>query len=89
LSDEVQQKYVGVFSSISPNKNVKYENVSPLNKTWMGIFDKYKKAFINGDQAFPLVVTTEYFRVINEVASGRVAAADGGKTLQTFIDNNK
>ena len=31
----------------------------------------YSKVFMNGDQAFPLDVTTEYFRVINEVASGQ------------------
>jgi len=40
---------------------------------------------MNGDQAFPLDVTTEYFRVINDVASGNVQPADAAKQLQTFI----
>jgi len=89
LLDEVQQKYLGVIGSTSVNKNVKYENLAPMNQRWIDIFAKYDKTFINGDQAFPLAVTTEYFRVINEVASGKIAVADGGKTLQTFIANNK
>jgi raffinose/stachyose/melibiose transport system substrate-binding protein len=42
---------------------------------------------MNGDQAFPLDVTTEYFRVINEVASGNIKPEDAGKAMQTFIAN--
>lgn len=88
-SDEVQQKYLGVLGSISVNKNVKYANLAPMNQRWLDIFAKYDKAFINGDQAFPLAVATEYFRVINEVAAGKIPVADGGKTLQAFIATSK
>ncbi|WP_026785189.1 ABC transporter substrate-binding protein [Pleomorphomonas koreensis] len=89
LSDEVQQKYLGTFGSISVNADVKYDKVNPLDQRWLDIFAKYKATYINGDQAFPLDVTTEYFRVINEVASGNLAPQDGGKTLATFIANHK
>ena len=89
MSDEVQQKYLGTFGSISVNANVKYDNVNPLDQRWIDIFAKYKATYVNGDQAFPLDVTTEYFRVINEVASGNLAPEDGGKTLATFIANHK
>ncbi|MDR3440269.1 ABC transporter substrate-binding protein [Telmatospirillum sp.] len=89
LSDEVQQKYLGVIGSISVNAHVKYDNVDALNQRWLDIFAKYTKTFVNGDQAFPLNVTTEYFRVINEVASGSIAPENGGKTLQIFISANK
>lgn len=87
LSDKVQQDNLGAFGSISVNSNVKYENVDPLDQKWIDIFAKYSKIFMNGDQAFPLDVTTEYFRVINEVASGNIKPEDAGKTLQTFIAN--
>jgi raffinose/stachyose/melibiose transport system substrate-binding protein len=40
---------------------------------------------MNGDQAFPLDVTTEYFRVINDVASGSIEPADAAKQMQAFI----
>jgi raffinose/stachyose/melibiose transport system substrate-binding protein len=40
---------------------------------------------MNGDQAFPLDVTTEYFRVVNDVAAGNTEPADAAKQLQTFI----
>ena len=32
-------------------------------------------------------MTTEYFRVINEVASGNMTPEDATKQMQTFIDN--
>lgn len=87
LSDKVQQENLGAFGSISINSNVKYDKVDPLDQKWMDIFAKYTKIFMNGDQAFPLDVTTEYFRVINEVASGNVRPEDAGKAMQSFIAN--
>ena len=86
-SDAVQQANLGQFGSISINKNVKYENVAPLDQAWMDIFAKYKAVYMNGDQAFPLDVTTEYFRIINEVASGNMTPEDAAKGMQTFIGN--
>lgn len=86
-SDAVQQANLGQFGSISINKNVKYENVVPLNQKWMDIFAKYSAIYMNGDQAFPLDVTTEYFRLINEVASGTMKPEDAAKGMATFIKN--
>lgn len=87
LSDEVQQENLGIFGSISVNSNVAYESVPPLNQTWMDIFANYNEVYMNGDQAFPLDVTTEYFRVINEVASNGLAPEEAAGTMQAFIAN--
>jgi len=78
---------LGQFSTTSINKNVVYEGLRPLDQEWVDIFNQFDAVYMNGDQAFPLDVTTEYFRVINEVASGNVAPADAAGLLQTFIDN--
>lgn len=50
-----------------------------------GDLPEIRKVYMNGDQAFPLDVTTEYFRVINDVASGNTEPADAAKQLQSFI----
>lgn len=84
-SDAVQQEHLGNFGAISINKNVKYENVALLTQKWMDIFSNFSEVYMNGDQAFPLDVTTEYFRVINEVASDAMTPEDAGKAMQTFI----
>jgi raffinose/stachyose/melibiose transport system substrate-binding protein len=85
VSDAVQQSVSGLFGSISINSNVTYTEISPLNQRWMDIFAQYGETFINGDQAFPLDVTTEYFRVINEVASDVLAPEEAGAAMQAFI----
>lgn len=85
ISADVQQTNLGQFGSVSVNKNVKYENVAPLDQAWLDIFATYSQVYMNGDQAFPLDVTTEYFRVINEVASDALAPEEAGKAMQTFI----
>ncbi len=85
LSTKVQQDLVGQISSTSVNKNVQYANQKPLEAEWLDVFKTYGKVYMNGDQAFPLDVTTEYFRVINDVAAGNTAPADAAKQLQTFI----
>lgn len=87
ISTPVQQASLGQFSTTSINKNVVYDNLRSIDQKWLDIFNDYSAVYMNGDQAFPLDVTTEYFRVINEVASGNTAPADAGALLQTFIDN--
>jgi raffinose/stachyose/melibiose transport system substrate-binding protein len=86
-SDEVQQKYLGAFSAISVNKHVKYTDLDPLSAQWLKVFSQYDGLFVNGDQAFPLDVTTEYFRVINEVASDHLDPSKAGAELQKFISH--
>ena len=81
----MQQATLGLFSTTSVNKEVKYENLRPLDAEWLDIFKKYSTVYMNGDQAFPLDVTTEYFRVINEVASGNIDAPTAVQQMQSFI----
>jgi raffinose/stachyose/melibiose transport system substrate-binding protein len=85
ISADVQQANLGQFGSVSVNAGVKYENVAPLDQKWLDIFGKYSNVYMNGDQAFPLDVTTEYWRIINEVASDALAPEEAGKAMQTFI----
>ncbi|WP_438618558.1 ABC transporter substrate-binding protein [Oryzifoliimicrobium ureilyticus] len=87
ISKDTQQAILGQISSTSVNKNVEYANQRPLDAKWLDIFKTYDKIYMNGDQAFPLDVTTEYFRVINEVAGGNMEPTAAGKQLQTFISN--
>jgi raffinose/stachyose/melibiose transport system substrate-binding protein len=84
-SDEVQQKNLGRFGALSVNKNVKYDNISALNRQVLDIFASAKGLYVNGDQAFPLAQTTEYWRIINEVASDNLDPAKAAAEMQAFI----
>jgi len=87
-STEFQQKIVGAFGALSVNKSVQLrENALDLHKEWTGIFADAGGTFVNGDQAFPLDVTTEYFRIINEVASGNMEPKAAADAMQSFISN--
>ncbi|MEQ8480108.1 MAG: extracellular solute-binding protein [Hoeflea sp.] len=87
-SDEFQAEHIGAFGALSVNRNVKQgDDALELHKEWLDVFANAEGTFVNGDQAFPLDVTTEYFRIINELASGNLepqAAADG---MARFIAN--
>ena len=83
-STPVQQANLAAFGG-SVNKNVKSDSAEPLDLAWDKIFNQYKEVFVNGDQAFPLDVTTEYFRVINEVASDHLDPKAAAGELQKFI----
>ncbi len=87
-SAPVQQANVAVFGG-SVNKNVKSDSKEPLDLAWQAIFADHDKVFVNGDQAFPLDVTTEYFRVINEVASDHLDPGKAAGELQKFISARK
>ncbi|WIJ26384.1 ABC transporter substrate-binding protein [Devosia sp. RR2S18] len=88
VSDEYQDQIKGAFGAISVNTNVSLgDDATPLQEEWLTIFDEATGTFVNGDQGFPLAVTTEYFRVINEVASGNMEPLTAAQEMQTFIDN--
>jgi raffinose/stachyose/melibiose transport system substrate-binding protein len=89
MSKDVQQTLIGKVSAISVNKDVSYANLQPISAKWLKIFNTFSKIYVNGDQAFPLAVTTEYWRIINAVATGSMPAAEAAANLQTFIDNRK
>jgi raffinose/stachyose/melibiose transport system substrate-binding protein len=86
-STDVQQAHLGDFGTISVNKNVKYGDLDPVSQAWIKVFGDYDTMFVNGDQSLPLDVTTEYWRVINEVASDHLDPMKAGAELQNFISH--
>jgi len=87
-STPVQQANLAVFGG-SVNKNVKSDSKEPLDLAWTKIFGEFNDVFVNGDQAFPLDVTTEYWRVINEVAGDHLDPNAAAGQLQKFIAARK
>jgi raffinose/stachyose/melibiose transport system substrate-binding protein len=87
-STPVQQASLAALGT-TVNKNVKLDSTEPLDLAWAKIFGQYNEVFVNGDQAFPLDVTTEYFRVINEVASDHLDPQAAAGELQKFIAARK
>ncbi len=88
VEKDFQQDILGTFGAVSINANVEYgDDLPALQNEWLDIFGTYDEIFVNGDQGFPLDVTTEYFRVINEVSTGNLEPAQAASELQTFIDN--
>lgn len=86
-STEVQQAHLGSMTGNSVNAQVVYEDQRPLDAEWDELFATYDTMFVNGDQAFPATVTTEYFRIINEVSSGSMEPAAAASAMQSYIDN--
>ena len=85
-STEEQQKYLGKFSAVSVDRGIDYSKLTePLDVQWRGILDHATATYANGDQAFPLDVTTEYWRVINHVAEGTMAPEAAASDMQDFI----
>ena len=87
-STPVQEANLAVLGG-SVNKNAKSDSKEPLDLAWGKIFSDHSAVFVNGDQAFPLDVTTEYFRVINEVASDHLDPKAAAGQLQKFIADRK
>jgi raffinose/stachyose/melibiose transport system substrate-binding protein len=84
----VQQKYLGMLGTIATVKGLTYPAEQPaLHTEWVDYFDKTPDAFLIGDQALPLDVKFEYWRLIDEVNAGTTDPADAGKVFQEFIDN--
>jgi raffinose/stachyose/melibiose transport system substrate-binding protein len=89
-STPVQQANLNLFGGVANvNKNTKLDSKETLDLEWAKIFGQFTDVFVNGDQAFPLDVTTEYFRVINEVASDHLDPKAAGGELQKFIAARK
>jgi raffinose/stachyose/melibiose transport system substrate-binding protein len=89
-SPEIQQKHLGNFGAVSVVKGLTYPtDQRALDAEWVEIFDSFDATFVNGDQAFPLAVTTEYFRIHNSIATGDLDPTQAGAEFQKFIDNYK
>ena len=85
-----QQKYLGKFASTSVDKNIDYstDHVA-LDHVWYKLISGAKGSFANGDQAFPVDVTTEYWRIIDQVASDNMSPQAAAVGMQTFIAHRK
>ena len=87
-STAFQDRIKGAFGALSVNTDVELgPDASDMYKEWLTIFDEATGTYVNGDQAFPLDVTTEYFRVINEVATGNMEPTAAADAMATFIGN--
>ena len=81
-----QQKYLGKFSVVSVDNNVNYSSEpQPLEKQWIDFIQGAKGTFVNGDQGFPVAMTTEYWRIINQIATGEVQPAQAAQEMQKAI----
>jgi raffinose/stachyose/melibiose transport system substrate-binding protein len=88
VSVDVQTKYLGTWGTISVNLNVKPPADQPaVAAQWNQIFGAATGSYQNADQAFPLDVTTEYWRIQNLVATDSLDPAKAGAEFQKFIDN--
>jgi len=59
---------------------------SSLDAAWDEIFDESEGLYAFNDQNLPLAQTTEYWRILNAVASGDIAPDEAGSQFQAFID---
>ena len=87
-SPAVQEKYLGTFGATSVTQGLTPPaNPRPLDIKWEEILGGATGVFENADQAFPLEVTTEYWRIMNSVAIGEMDPASAGAEFQKFLDN--
>lgn len=84
---ESQKIAVGAWAAMSVNKDVQPSTDNPLNALWPPIYNGASGTFTNSDQALGLDETTEYWRIQNAVAIGKMQPAEAGKAMQDFFDN--
>ena len=90
MSSEAGQKILNpAMGGFSVNKNVKAANANNLDNNWVAINAAGKGVYLPNDQTFPLVVTTEFWRIQNLVAIGTMKPSAAGKAMQSFITSNK
>lgn len=88
MSVPVQTKYAGDFSQIPVVNGVAAADSGVgVTSAFVDLAKNATGQFQNNDQTLPLDVTTEYWRIMNGVATGSIAAADAGSQMQTFIKN--
>jgi raffinose/stachyose/melibiose transport system substrate-binding protein len=87
-SPEVQQENLGVFGALSIDKDIDYgTDRRPLDAEWSEYFAQFTEVYEPGDQAFPLAVNTEYWRIQNGILTGDIDPNEAAGLMQTFIDN--
>ncbi len=85
-STEEQAKVVGSWAALSVNKAVQPKDTNPLDALWGPIFSNAKGLYVNSDQSLSLEETTEYWRIQNAVAIGKMQPAEAGAAMQKFFD---
>lgn len=89
-SPDQQDKYPGLWTSIPVvNGLAEQTDVPAITNELMTIVKSAEGSYEPGDQVFDLEHTTEYWRIVDSVATGAISPADAGGEFQTFIDNNK
>jgi raffinose/stachyose/melibiose transport system substrate-binding protein len=89
-STAVQQEFLGQFGAVSIDKDIDYgTDRRVLDSEWSEIFAELTEVYEPGDQAFPLAVNTEFWRLQNSVLTGDIDPTEAATMLQTFIDNYK
>ncbi|PZF56182.1 carbohydrate ABC transporter substrate-binding protein [Curtobacterium sp. MCBD17_034] len=88
MSKSVQTKYAGDFSQIPVVNDVSVKDSGVgLTDSFNQLAKDAKGQFQNNDQTLPLDVTTEYWRIMNGVATGSIPATKAGSEMRTFIKN--
>jgi raffinose/stachyose/melibiose transport system substrate-binding protein len=88
MSVDTQNKYAGDFSQIPVVNGAKVgDNGVGITQDFVTLSKQATGQFQNNDQTLPLDVTTEYWRIMNGVATGSIAPSDAGAQMQKFIKN--
>jgi raffinose/stachyose/melibiose transport system substrate-binding protein len=89
-SPEVQTKYLGTLTTVSPTVGVEPETErEALDQKWVDALANYSAVYFPADQAFPNEITSFYFKVQDDVIAGALAPEEAGARLQQEIDRYK
>jgi raffinose/stachyose/melibiose transport system substrate-binding protein len=87
-SPDVQQRYLGRFSVVSPTAGVEPAGeTDSLSSSWLEALNTAPGIYLPGDQALPLEIVNSYFRVNDDVVAGVTPPTDAGAAIQTDIEN--
>lgn len=89
-SPEIQTKYAAFLGGGVPVvEGVEAaDNGSGITDDFISVTEAAQGQFQNNDQTLPSNVVTEYWRVMNGVATGTIAVDEAGGLMQDFIDDN-
>lgn len=89
-SPEIQTKYAASLSGGVPVvKGVEpADNGSGITDDFIAVTEAAAGQFQNNDQTLPSNVVTEYWRLMNGVATGSIPASEAGNLMQDFISNS-
>jgi raffinose/stachyose/melibiose transport system substrate-binding protein len=86
-STDVQQRYLGAFSVVSPNKEVgPSDNLVPLQLQWADVINSYTGLYFPADQDLPNRLQFSYFQVQDNVIAGSVKPEDAAAAMQAEVE---